>query len=60
MGSPKKKRPDPDEAARICAEVDCGTVLSRFNKTELCGVHEPERTMRNAQRKAHMPVPRAD
>jgi hypothetical protein len=57
---PSNRRRENVEPARICAKVDCETVLSRFNKTELCGVHEPERTMRNAQRKAHIPAPRAN
>ena len=24
----------------MCAVEGCGTILSRFNKTDLCGIHE--------------------
>jgi hypothetical protein len=41
FGRPSKKRLDNAEAGRTCAEENCETVLSRYNKTDKCGVHEP-------------------
>ena len=41
FGRPSKKRLDNAKAGRTCAEDECETVLSRYNKTERCGVHEP-------------------
>jgi len=41
FGRPTKKRLDNAAAGRTCAEDDCETVLSRYNKTDRCGVHEP-------------------
>jgi hypothetical protein len=39
-GRPSNKRLDTAKAGRTCAEDKCETVLSRYNKTERCGVHE--------------------
>jgi hypothetical protein len=41
LGSPSKRRLDTAKAGRVCAERYCETVLSRYNKTDKCGVHEP-------------------
>ena len=43
FGRPSKERRDSAAAGRTCAEDKCETVLSRYNNTELCGVHEPRR-----------------
>jgi hypothetical protein len=40
FGSPSKKRRDVEERGRTCAEEDCDTILSRYNNTDWCGVHE--------------------
>jgi hypothetical protein len=45
LGRPSTKRLDTAEAGRTCAEDRCETVLSRYNKTERCGVHEPLRVL---------------
>jgi hypothetical protein len=42
FGRPSVKRRDSANAGRTCAEVGCDTVLSRYNKTDRCGVHEPK------------------
>jgi hypothetical protein len=34
----RKKHP----AGRVCAEPGCGTVLSVYNETDRCGLHQPE------------------
>jgi len=41
FGRPSGKRLDRAGAGRTCAEDGCDTVLSRYNKTDRCGVHEP-------------------
>jgi hypothetical protein len=41
FGRSSAKRLDTAEAGRTCAQDGCETVLSRYNKTERCGVHEP-------------------
>jgi hypothetical protein len=41
FGRPSNKRLDTATPGRTCAEDKCETVLSRYNKTERCGVHEP-------------------
>lgn len=41
-------RQQPPEG-RVCAEPDCATVLSRYNRREWCGAHEdahPQRWVR--------------
>jgi hypothetical protein len=43
FGRPSNKRLDSAPAGRTCAEDNCETVLSRYNKTDRCGVHEPTR-----------------
>jgi hypothetical protein len=35
-----KDRIDSGAPGRVCAAEGCDTILSRFNKTERCGVHE--------------------
>ena len=41
FGRPSNKRLDSANTGRTCAHDGCDTVLSRYNKTEKCGVHEP-------------------
>jgi hypothetical protein len=41
LGRPSNKRLDTAEAGRTCAEDNCETILSRYNKTDRCGVHDP-------------------
>ena len=43
FGRPSKERRDSATAGRTCAEDECETVLSRYNNTDLCGLHEPKR-----------------
>jgi hypothetical protein len=31
---------------RVCATESCGTQLSRYNKTDVCSVHDSERSPR--------------
>jgi hypothetical protein len=45
FGTPSKKRLDTAEARRTCAEENCETILSRYNMTDRCGVHEPPRVV---------------
>ena len=40
FGRPAGKRLDAVDAGRTCAEDGCDTVLSRYNKTQKCSVHE--------------------
>ena len=52
FGTPSKKRLDKAKAGRTCAEDNCETVLSRYNTTDRCGVHEPtmaEHAARNSK-----------
>jgi hypothetical protein len=43
FGRPSTKRLDSEDTGRTCAEDGCDTVLSRYNKTNRCGVHEATR-----------------
>jgi hypothetical protein len=43
FGRPSDKRLDKANTGRTCAEDGCDTVLSRYNKADRCGVHEPAR-----------------
>ena len=49
FGRPSNKRLDTAAAGRTCAEDKCETVLSRYNKTERCGVHEPTHVVSTAR-----------
>jgi hypothetical protein len=40
IGTPRGKRPRLAPAQRVCEQDGCGTVLSRYNKEQLCGVHQ--------------------
>lgn len=33
-------------AGRVCAEDDCGTILSRYNPTDYCSIHGERRELR--------------
>ncbi|MDH3193241.1 MAG: hypothetical protein OEY55_01140 [Acidimicrobiia bacterium] len=37
----RTRRPKTYTADRVCADVSCETVLSRYNKREACHVHAP-------------------
>jgi hypothetical protein len=43
FGSPSKRRRDTQQRGRTCAEYECDTILSRYNSTDWCSVHEPTR-----------------
>ena len=43
-------RPRTYAAGRVCGADGCGTVLSRYNRTELCWQHEPRRLLGTAVR----------
>lgn len=43
LARPSSKRLDTTNSGRSCAEDGCETVLSRYNNTDRCGVHEPRR-----------------
>jgi hypothetical protein len=40
FGRPSGKQLAAAEAGRTCAEDGCDTVLSRYNKTQKCSLHE--------------------
>lgn len=40
FGRPSEARRDSASAGRTCAEPECETVLSRYNSTDWCSVHE--------------------
>ena len=46
FGRPSDQPLDRGKAARICAEEGCDTLLSRYNNTNRCGVHEAKPTAR--------------
>jgi hypothetical protein len=48
-GRPRDRR-GTESASRTCAHEGCATILSRYNKTTLCGVHEPSRTLAATRR----------
>jgi hypothetical protein len=43
-------RPRTYAAGRVCGIGNCQTILSRYNRTELCWLHEPRRAMVTAVR----------
>jgi hypothetical protein len=45
VGERSKNRRGTNEAARTCAHDGCDTILSRYNRTDWCGVHELLRTL---------------
>ena len=45
-GSSKNHRIVRSPRGRVCAEVDCSTVLSAYNSAVLCWVHEVPRKSR--------------
>jgi hypothetical protein len=45
VGEPSRNRRQNKQAARTCAYDRCDTILSRYNKTDLCGVHELTRML---------------
>ncbi len=45
IGVPGKFRGRTKDPHRTCARDGCDTILSRYNHTDLCGVHEPARTL---------------
>ena len=47
-------RPRTFAAGRVCREHGCRTVLSRYNRAELCWQHEPRRSPGNGAR-GHTP-----
>jgi hypothetical protein len=52
VGERSKTRRRTNEAARTCAHEGCDTILSRYNKTDWCGVHELLRTLLPATRQS--------
>jgi hypothetical protein len=48
FGGPSNKRLDTAEAGRTCAEDNCETILSRYNTTDRCSVHERTLAARKA------------
>lgn len=48
VGRPKRTYP----ARRLCAEMDCDTVLSVYNPTRFCAQHETEKVMVRGKRRA--------
>ncbi|MCI0635610.1 MAG: hypothetical protein L0206_17095 [Actinobacteria bacterium] len=43
-------RPRTYAAGRVCGAEGCRTVLSRYNRSELCWQHEPRRPIGSAAR----------
>jgi hypothetical protein len=37
------RRPLVSEDERVCHHAECNTVLSRYNHTDVCALHEPRR-----------------
>lgn len=38
-----RRRPAATDDRRVCADDTCGTVLSRYNTSEMCHRHQPIR-----------------
>jgi hypothetical protein len=38
---PADHRPEMSDAKRVCLRSECTTVLSRYNHSEVCALHEP-------------------
>ena len=47
----RPRAPKAIEGKRLCAEPDCETVLSRYNKRTTCSIHTPTHFPRNRGRK---------
>lgn len=42
----KPRRIRRQQAGRVCADPACATVLSTYNRSRFCWVHEPKRLQR--------------